>query len=86
TGDTLLMAVKETGVNTGVFRSVYPFSLNETRSGGGGLCPATANANNLVQYSGSTTLNEVLGLGCVLQTGPEDRITATFTVPTFGPD
>jgi len=86
TGDTLRMAVKETGVNTGVFRSVYPFSLNETRTGGGGLCPATASENSLDQYSDSTTLNDVLGLGCVLQTGPEDRITATFTVPTFGPD
>ncbi|MCS5563831.1 MAG: hypothetical protein NZ728_06250, partial [Oleiphilaceae bacterium] len=86
TGDSLVMAVRETGVNTGVFRSVYPFSLNESRSGAGGLCPATANENSLAQYSGSTTLNEVLGLGCVLQTGAEDRITATFSVPTFGPD
>ena len=86
TGDTLQMAVKETGVNTGVFRSVFPLSLNESRVGAGGLCPADGSGHSLGQYSGSTTLNEVLGLGCMLHTGPQDRITASFVVPTYAAD
>ncbi|WP_290502766.1 hypothetical protein [Alcanivorax sp.] len=86
TGDTVRMAVRETGVNTGVFRSVFPLSLNEDRLGAGGLCPAGANAQSLAQYSDSTTLSDVLGLGCVLQSGPQDRITATFSVPTYAAD
>lgn len=83
-GDTVKVAMGETGANTGVFRSLYPIVLSDTRNGGGATCPASASVTNPVRYNNATTTADAISAGCVLRSRSADRLTVTFSVPLYG--
>ncbi|EKF75939.1 hypothetical protein A11A3_00555 [Alcanivorax hongdengensis A-11-3] len=86
TGDSVRVVLLETGVSTGVFRSVYPLVLSDMRAGNGGLCPATAAPGQLIQYDSQTTTGDAMGLGCVLQAQSRDSLKVSFQIPVYGAD
>ncbi|WP_216819543.1 outer membrane protein [Vibrio sp. ArtGut-C1] len=85
TGDSIRVVVKETGKNTGIFRSVYPLVLSSTLRGKGKLCPLLSNSDSVEVFSNETT-KEVIDKGCVLNSAQDDILDASFRVPTFNAD
>ncbi|MEE9302506.1 MAG: hypothetical protein V3U84_01865 [Thiotrichaceae bacterium] len=74
TGDTLQVAVVETGPNTGIFRSIRAVRLSTTDAGNGGDCPAnttTADYNAIEQ-------------SCVLQSVADGSLRASINDPGVG--
>lgn len=83
-GDTLQVAMLETGANTGVFRSLYPVLLSDARNGAGATCPGTATVNNPAPFTAATTTADAIAAGCVLRSHAADRLTVSFRVPLYG--
>lgn len=86
TGDSLQVVVRETGPNTGVFRSVYPIVLSRDMSGAAGTCPAGSTGNEPNSYDANTSAADAIAEGCVLQSQRDDRLIASFDAPYYDAD
>ncbi len=79
TGDSLRVAVLETGPNTGVFRSIRAVRLSTTERGNGADCPANASDVNTV-----TVNYDVVEQSCVLQSSAGGSLAASINDPGVG--
>ena len=74
TGDSIQVAVLETGPNTGIFRSIRAVRLSATERGNGANCPAAATN---VDYLAEET-------GCVLNSVADGNLRASINDPGVG--
>lgn len=72
TGDSIEVAMLETGRNSGIFRSLRPITLSTSLTGNGANCPS---ANYTPQYGIVDTSN------CVLKSQSRDTLRATILDP-----
>ena len=75
-GDTLYVVIKETGVNTGIFRAIRPIRLSVKDKGAGQTCPA--GKNKQVLY------NNIIDGSCTLQGSPDGAIQVSMDDPGVG--
>ena len=76
TGDILYVIIKETGPNTGIFRSIRPIHLSKNDKGDSQTCPATDDRS--IIYNNNITSS------CTLQGAPDGNIQVSIDDPGVG--
>lgn len=74
TGDFVTVVVLETAPNSGIFRSIRPIVLSETKQGNGAVCPSSGSSIT-PNYTNADLPN------CQLNSRNRDRLKATITDP-----
>ena len=67
TGDTLQVALLETGPNTGIFRSLHPVRISSTESGQNRSCPARATTPNYSAEEPNCVINSLPNGSLIVQ-------------------